>query len=74
MVVTNRKSSPGVFPVYSLNKKGQNFSLYCKYQMLTYKPWQTTQDSAWGEPGNDEIYVTKWKEFLKTPYAEKKHS
>ena len=23
--------------------------------MLTYKPWQTTQDSAWGEPGNDEI-------------------
>ena len=42
--------------------------------MLTYKPWQTTQDSAWGEPGNDEIYVAKWKEFLKTPYAEKKHS
>ena len=43
--------------------------------MLTYKPWQTTQDNAWGDqPGNDEIYVTKWKEFLKTPYAEKKHS
>ena len=63
---------PRVFPVYSSNKKGPNFSLYCKYQLLTYKPWQTTQDNAWGDqPGNDEIYVTKWKEFLETSYAKK---
>ena len=61
---------PRVFPVYSSNKKGPNFSLYCKYQLLKYKPWHTTQDNAWGDqPGTDEIYVTKWKEFLETPYA-----
>ena len=65
---------PRVFPVYSSNKEGPNFSLYCKNQLLTYKPWQTTQDNAWGDqPGNEEIYVTKWKEFLETPYAEKKN-
>ena len=63
---------PRVFPVYSSNKKEQNVSLYCKCQLLTYKPWQATQDNAWGDqPGNDEIYVTKWKEFLETPYAKK---
>ena len=44
-----------VFPIYSWNKKKN-----CKYQLLTYKPWQTTQHNAWGDqPGNDEIYVTK---------------
>ena len=26
------------FPVYSPNNKGPNFSLYCKYQLLRYKP------------------------------------
>ena len=34
---------PRVFPVFSSNPKGQNFGLYCKYQLLRYKPWQTTQ-------------------------------
>ena len=66
VVVTNRKSSPRVFPVYSLNKKGPNSSLYCKYQLLTYKPWQTTQDNAWGDqPGNDEYMSQNGKNFWK---------
>jgi len=60
---------PRVFPVYSSNKKGPNVSLYCKYQLLTYKPWQTTQDNAWVI--SQETYVTKWKKILETPYAEK---
>ena len=48
-------TEPRVFPIYSWNKKKN-----CKYQLLTYKPWQTTQHNAWGDqPGNDEIYVTK---------------
>ena len=61
---------PRVFPVYSSNNKGPNFPLYCKYQLLTYKPWQTTQDNAWdNQPSSDETFITKWKEFLETPYA-----
>ena len=59
-----------VFPVYSSNNKGPNFSLYCKYQLIRYKPWQRTQDNAWGDqPGTDEIYITQWKQFLETSYA-----
>lgn len=59
-----------VFPVFSSNPKGPNFGLYCKYQLLRYKPWQTTQENAWGDqPGSDDIYITSWKAFLQTQYA-----
>ena len=27
---------PRIFPTYSSNPKGQNFGLYCKYQLLRY--------------------------------------
>jgi len=61
---------PRTFPVYSSNNKGPNFSLYCKYHLLRYKPWFITQNNVWGDnPGTDQIYISKWKEFLKTSYA-----
>ena len=76
-IVNNKLSSqsenivPRVYPVYSPNKNGQNFGLYCKYQLLRYKPWHTTQENAWGDQeGTDDIYINNWKEFLDTPYAE----
>ena len=31
---------PRIFPTYSPNPKGPNFGLYCKYQLLRYKPWK----------------------------------
>mgnify|MGYP001795341809 CR=1 FL=1 len=37
---------PGIYPVFSSNVNGQNFGLYCKYQLFRYKPWQTTQDNV----------------------------
>ena len=40
---------PRVFPVFSSNPKGPNFGLYCKYQLLRYKPWQTTQGKILGD-------------------------
>jgi hypothetical protein len=62
---------PRIFPTYSSNPKGPNFALYCKYQLLRYKPWKITQDNAWGdqEP-SDETLINYWQEFLQTPYAE----
>ena len=29
---------PRIFPTYSPNPRGPNFGLYCKYQLLRYKP------------------------------------
>ena len=60
-----------VFSTYSPNSKGPNFGLYCKYQLLRYKPWRTTQNNAWGdqEP-TDEVLINCWHEFLQTPYGQ----
>ncbi|CAB3979507.1 ATP-dependent DNA helicase PIF1 [Paramuricea clavata] len=62
---------PRIFPTYSPNPKGPNFSLYCKYQLLRYKPWRTTQNNAWGdqEP-TDEVLINCWHDFLQTPYGQ----
>ena len=62
---------PRIFPTYSPNPKGPNFALYCKYQLLRYKPWQTTQNNAWGdqEP-TDDVLINSWQEFLQTPYGQ----
>ena len=38
--------------------------------MLRYKPWQSTQQNAWGDqPGSDEVYISSWISFLQTQYA-----
>ena len=62
---------PRIFPTYSSNPKGPNFGLYCKYQILRYKPWRITQNNAWGdqEP-TDEVLINCWHEFLQTPYGQ----
>ena len=60
-----------IFPTYSPNPKGPNFGLYCKYQLLRYKPWRTTQNNAWGEQeATDEVLINSWQEFLQTPYGQ----
>ena len=56
---------PRIFPTYSSNPKGPNFGLYCKYQLLRYKPWSTTQNNAWGDQEPcDDILINCWQEFL----------
>ncbi len=62
---------PRIFPTYSPNPKGPNFGLYCKYQLLRYKPWRTTQNNAWGDQeATDEILINSWQDFLQTPYGQ----
>ena len=54
LTAQSQNAVPRVFPVYSSNNKGPNFPLYCKYHLLRYKPWQTTQDNAWdNQPSSD---------------------
>ncbi|XP_046856025.1 uncharacterized protein LOC124449122 [Xenia sp. Carnegie-2017] len=64
---------PRIFPTYSPNPKGQNFGLYCKYQLLRYKPWRRSQNNAWDDEENptDETYINTWQDFLQTSYAQK---
>ena len=40
--------------------------------LLRYKPWQTTQNNAWGDQiPTDEVLINCWHEFLQTPYGQK---
>ena len=63
---------PNIVPIYSPNPKGQNYSMYCKFQLLKYKPWKNCINDAWGTTDpNDQTYITKWHNFLQTSYAKK---
>ena len=38
---------------------------------MRYKPWQTTQNNAWGgEEATDEILINSWQDFLQTIYGQ----
>ena len=68
------KRSPNViprfFPCYSSNPKGINYPLYCKYQLLKYKPWKCSQNDAWdNQEHSDTTFVNSWLNFLNSPFA-----
>lgn len=57
---------PRVYPTYSSNPKSTNFGLYCKYQLLRYKPWKNKQEDAWGnQEHNNDVFTSQWKVFCK---------
>jgi len=35
------------YPNFSSNPQNQHYGLFCKYQLLKYKPWQHAPDNAW---------------------------
>ena len=58
------------YPNYSSNPKNEDYGLFCKHQLLKYKPWQCTPDDAWDSlEHSDESYTTCWKQFLSTDTA-----
>ena len=53
------------FPNFSSNPKSQNYSQFCKYQLIKYKPWKETINDLWDNlPPSHETFCLKWKEFL----------
>ena len=58
------------FPTYSSDPKSKNFGLYCKYQLLKFKPWQTHPQNAWNNlPECDDTFISTYMHFLSTDYA-----
>ena len=68
-----KRASPVVikaYPNYSSSPKGPSYGLFCRYQLLRYKPWQHSVDNAWGDKeGSDSVYIDNWHSFLQTPNA-----
>ena len=53
------------FPVFSPNPSGKNYGKYCKFQLVKYKPWHQSVDSAWdGLEESDEVFIECYKNFL----------
>ena len=58
------------FPTYSSNPKNPNYGLFCRYQLLRYKPWYNSVDDAWcNEEPSDSVYINQWHSFLQTTDA-----
>ena len=58
------------YPNYSSNPKGPSYGLFCKYQLLKYKPWLCSFNNAWeNQEDCDSVYIETWQTFLNTPQA-----
>ena len=70
LVKQDQSVIPKFYPKYSSNPEGGNYPMYCKYQLIRYKPWLSTIQDAWNNiPEQDTTYVQQWISFLKTEYA-----
>ena len=57
------------FPSYSSTTK--NYPIYCKYQLIKYKPWSGSVLNAWGDvEETDEVLTASYDEFLQSSYAQ----
>ena len=68
-----KRTSPVViktYPNYSSCLKGPSYGLYCRYQLLRYKPWHHSVNNAWdNKEGSDSVYIDQWHSFLETAKA-----
>ena len=68
-----KRSTPVVlktFPNYSSNPNNPNYGLFCRYQLLRYKPWYNSVTDAWSnEEPSDAVYINQWDSFLRTADA-----
>ena len=59
------------FPTYSSNPQSQYYGLFCKYQLLRYKPWINNYTSVWeNEEEKDSTFISHWNQFLQTEQAQ----
>ena len=59
------------FPRISSDSKGKKYGLFCKYQLIKYKPWTDEVSDAWYyQEETDDVFVQCYREFLSTPFAQ----
>ena len=45
-----------IFPKVSGNPHGPDFGIYCKYQLIKFKPWEGEPSNAWAN-GVNEFFI-----------------
>lgn len=74
MGISKRSSTVVIrtYPNYSSNPDSTSYSLFCKYQLLKYKPWLFSFNNAWDNlEDRDSVYIETWRSFLETPEAKR---
>ena len=62
---------PKFFPQFSSNPNSDKYAMYCKYQLIRYKPWLNNIEDAWNNlPETDATFVQQWTNFMSTEYAQ----
>ena len=55
---------------YPSTPGGEKYGMYCRYQLIRYRPWSTNIEDAWdNECADNETYIRKWTQFMATDYA-----
>ena len=59
------------FPNYYSNPLSPYYGLFCKYQLMKFKPWNCKPSNLWNdEDETDETFITHWNLFLQSPEAQ----
>ena len=68
-----KRSTPVIvraFPFYSSDPAGDNYNLYCKYQLIKHQPWVGQPCNAWGGgDGTPSQWIEEYHSFLQTDTA-----
>ena len=58
------------FPQIPSKADSAKYSLFCKYQLIRFKPWALHIHNAWdNKVDNPSTYPEEWRAFLSTEYA-----
>ena len=63
-----------IYQKYSSNPLHDTYGLYCKYQLLRYKPWTVNFECCLGSDNIEDttMWIDAWKLFLESPEGEAK--
>ncbi len=67
----DQNTIPKFFPQFSSNQHSDKYGLYCKYQLIRFKPWLNIIGDAWNNQlETDATFVQQWASFMNTEYAQ----
>eukprot|EP00112_Aurelia_sp_Birch-Aquarium-sp1_P007931 Seg1866.4 transcript_id=Seg1866.4/GoldUCD/mRNA.D3Y31 product="hypothetical protein" protein_id=Seg1866.4/GoldUCD/D3Y31 len=69
LALQNSNVVPKFYPNYP-SSPSDKYGMYCKYQLIRYRPWSTNIQDAWdNECAENATYIRKWTQFMATDYA-----
>ncbi len=69
-VCNGERSNPVIIRAFPVNPHGEHYFLYCKHQLVKYKPWHLNVSNLLDEADDcDESWISQYHSFLTTESA-----